>query len=110
MPGAGHLPLLLHAAADSQAALAQADMGMASASGPSCQHHRVDHAEQSAQRWQQLVDAISADQQQDPSLIEALQRTGFMATLSELVCLTALKGAAVQGSVLPPATLSWTRA
>ena len=99
MPEAGHLPLLLHAAAESQAALAQADMAMASASGPSCQHHPGQHAEQSAQQWQQLVDAISADEHRDSSLIEALRRTGFMATLSELVCLTALKGAAVHGSM-----------
>ena len=98
------MPLLLHAAAESQAALAQADLGMASASG-SCQHYPGEHAEQSAQRWQQLVDAISAYKHQDSSLTEALRRTGFMATLSELVCLTALKGAAVHNSLLPPATL-----
>ena len=105
-PGPGHLPLLLHAAAESQAALAQADMCMALASGPSCQHHPGEHAEQSAQLWQQLADAISADELQDSSSSEALRRTGFMATLSELVCLTALKGAAVPRSpALTPAAL-----
>ena len=70
-------------------------MGMASASDPSCQHHPEEHAEQSAQRWQQLVDAISADEHQTSRINEALRRTGFMATLSELVCLTALQGSSL---------------
>ena len=80
-------------------------MGMALALGSSCQHQSGEHAEQSAQRWQQLADAISADERLDSSLLEALRRTGFMATLSELVCLTALKGSCSLLSSTPCVTI-----